>query len=236
MGFGLEIVFLVWSLPLAQCLLREFGVCFGLVWVVSVAEAVAGGMLEAVQTSLWSCTAMSVSEYECSDLGATRKKSGINNNEKKRDQHLMWWQFLFASQVNVSEGHQGVSMATKGGGWLCWVSVACWVEPQAANCDMTWLGLSYWLKLIVFISHSLQKSAKCRKKKSVESRKNKDQESLSGIFPIKKLKLFSTQKSVVSLISRESYLSFLLGMFLLCNVFFFLIYFFKELGFVRNLT
>lgn len=206
LGFGLEIVFLVWRLPLAHCLLRWFDVCFGLIWVVSVAEAVVGSMLEAIQTLLWSCTAMSGSEYECSDLGATRKKSGINNNEKKRDQHLMWWQFLFASQVNVSEGHQGVSMATKGGGWLCWVSVACWVEPQAVNCDMTWLGPSYWLKLIVFISHSLQKWMKSRKKKIVESRKNKDQECLSDIFPIKKLKLFSTHKSVVSLISGKSYL------------------------------
>lgn len=40
-------------------------------------------------------------------------KSGINNSEK-RDQHLMWWQFLFASQGNVSGGHRGVSMATEG--------------------------------------------------------------------------------------------------------------------------
>lgn len=141
--FGLEIVFLVWNLPLALCLLRGFGVCFGLVWVVSVAEAVAGGTFEAIQTSLWSCAAISVSEYVCNDLGATSKKSDINNNEKKRDQHLMWWQFLFASQVNVSEGHQRVSIATKRGGWLCWISVACWVEPQAGNWDMTWLGLWY---------------------------------------------------------------------------------------------
>lgn len=35
-------------------------------------------------------TVVSGSEYECSNiLDATRKKSGINNKEKKRDQHLM---------------------------------------------------------------------------------------------------------------------------------------------------
>lgn len=53
--------------------------------MVSFAEAVAGGTIEAVQT----CTAISVSEYVCNDLGAISKKSEINNNEKKRDQHLM---------------------------------------------------------------------------------------------------------------------------------------------------
>lgn len=51
---------------------------------------VAGGVLEAVQISPWSCTMISVSEYERNDLlSATGKKSGIHNSEKKRDQHLM---------------------------------------------------------------------------------------------------------------------------------------------------
>lgn len=86
---------------------------------------VAGGVLEAVQTSPQSCMAISPSEYECNNLlSAARKKSSTSNN-RKRDQHLMRCQYLFASQVNVSGGHREYLWQLRDRGWLCWASVAC---------------------------------------------------------------------------------------------------------------
>lgn len=157
-------------------------------------------------------------------------KSGINNSEK-RDQHLMQWQFLFASQGNVSGGHSEVSMATEGRR-MALLGQCCWLGRTP--------GTELWYDLIrtklladtdsIYQPRALKISGKQKKKtknqKSVGSGEKKwTKEVFLMSFRLKKnhkIHHYTFKCSKPNVWREEIYFLLLPGTFLLCVVLIFL--------------